>query len=189
MHPLIEEFFRPGGLLARVLPQYEARPQQQQMAQTILDGLRTGRHTAVEAGTGTGKSLACLLPAAIWAAETGRRAVIAPHTIQLQQQLVNKDVPLLLAALDGALDVQAALAKGRSHYLCQLKLENLARGSHHGVFRSPEDARQYRRVAEYVASHPEAGQADDLPFAVPHRVWEAVSVESGFLSRAQLPAL
>lgn len=187
MHPLIDEFFRPGGLLAQVLPQYEARPQQQEMAQAILDGLREGRHIAIEAGTGTGKSLACLLPAAIWTAETGKRAVIAPHTIQLQEQLVKKDVPLLLSALAGSLDVQAALAKGRSHYLCQLKLANLARGSHHGIFRTPEDARHYRRVAEFVAAHPEAGQDDDLPFAVPYRVWEAVSVESGFCPGRNCP--
>lgn len=170
-----------------MLPQYEARPQQQEMAQAILDGLRAGRHTAVEAGTGTGKSLACLLPAAIWAAETGKRAVIAPHTIQLQEQLVNKDVPLLLAALSGKLDVQPALAKGRSHYLCQLKLANLERGAHHGVFRSPDDARQYRRLAEFIASRPDAGQDDDVPFAVPHRVWEAVSVESGFCPGRNCP--
>ncbi|MBW1688705.1 MAG: ATP-dependent DNA helicase, partial [Deltaproteobacteria bacterium] len=109
-------FFGPDGLLARALPGYEERPSQQRLAESVAGVLRDGGLLLAEAGTGTGKTLAYLLPAA----ELGRRVVISTGTKNLQEQLLAKDIPLLARALGRELSV--AVMKGRGNYLCQLRL-------------------------------------------------------------------
>ena len=90
-----ERFFGAGGLLASVLAGYENRPSQQELSERIEETLRDGGVLLAEAGTGTGKTLAYLLPAI----ELGRRVVVSTGTKNLQEQLINKDIPLLAAAL------------------------------------------------------------------------------------------
>ncbi|MBX3050011.1 MAG: DEAD/DEAH box helicase family protein [Caldilineaceae bacterium] len=112
--------------------QYETRRGQVEMAQLVLDAFTAGRHRMIEAGTGTGKSMAYLLPAALWATAHNRRAVIATNTIPLQEQLLEKEIPRLagvLAEADPALPpLRAALLKGRQNYLCTQRLEQWQRG-------------------------------------------------------------
>ena len=91
------------------------------MAEAIAAGLAAGRHVAVQAGTGTGKSLAYLVPAAV----SSHRVVVATATKALQDQLANKDLPLVAAGLDRPLD--CAVLKGRSNYLCRQRLAELER--------------------------------------------------------------
>ncbi len=112
----LETLFEEGGAIAARLPGYETRREQLQMMRAVGDGLSGGIHLVVEAGTGVGKSLAYLVPAAHFAVANGERVVISTNTRNLQDQLFQKDVPFL----DGALDVpfSAALLKGRSNYLC-----------------------------------------------------------------------
>src|SRR5579875_2792704 len=110
----IDEIFGPGGAIERALPGFESRPGQVQMAQLIERGFLEGLHTLVEAGTGVGKSLAYVVPAL----RSGKKVVLSTGTIALQEQLVRKDIPLVLSALDVPLRV--TLLKGRSHYLCRL---------------------------------------------------------------------
>lgn len=109
----------PGSPLAERLAPFEPRPGQAEMLAAVGRALASGRHLVVEAGTGTGKSMAYLLPALAWARRQGRRVVVATRTVNLQEQLVGKDLPMIRQS--GALEADVALLKGRSHYAC-LKL-------------------------------------------------------------------
>ncbi len=113
---LIGSLIKPGGNFAKQFDGFEYRPQQAEMMDAVIDAFNTGDHVLIEAGTGTGKSVAYLLPAAFWAAENGRRVVVSTNTINLQDQLINKDIPELRRALP--FELQAAVRKGRGNYLC-----------------------------------------------------------------------
>ena len=124
----IDAAFASDGPLARQLDgHYETRRGQVEMAHLVLDAFHTGRHRMIEAGTGTGKSMAYLLPAALWAASHNQRAVIATNTIPLQEQLLDQEIPRvagLLAEIAPDLPpLAAALLKGRQNYLCTRRLE------------------------------------------------------------------
>ena len=109
-----------SGPLAQVLPAYEYRPQQVHMLREVAHALNEGFHLLVEAGTGTGKSLAYLVPAALFAHTNGERVVISTHTINLQDQLFRKDLPVLQKAL--SFPIYATVLKGRGNYLCARRL-------------------------------------------------------------------
>src|SRR6266542_6467338 len=94
----VEEIFSPTGLLSRA-KNFEYRPQQQQMAVAVARALQNKAHLVVEAGTGVGKSLAYLIPAALFAVASRKKAVVCTHTINLQEQLVEKDLPMLAKIL------------------------------------------------------------------------------------------
>ncbi len=121
----LTELLEEGGELARVFPQYEYRPQQVHMMREVAHALNEGRHLLVEAGTGTGKSLAYLLPAVTFAHTNKERIVIATHTINLQDQLFRKDLPLLQEIVP--FDFYATTLKGRSNYLCVRRLHEFIR--------------------------------------------------------------
>src|SRR5437762_13497942 len=108
----MHDAFAPGGALARALPEFEARREQAALAAAVERALATGEHLVAEAGTGTGKSLAYLLPAL----ESGRRVVVATATKALQEQLLAKEVPAAARALGREVDV--AVLKGRQNYVC-----------------------------------------------------------------------
>ena len=121
----IDSFFAPAGPLAHHFgPLYETRSGQVQMAQQVLRAFNQGDHMLLEAGTGTGKSLAYLAPTALWSVVNQRRVVIATNTITLQEQLLEKDLPQLQAALQAAGQPlpNIALLKGRNNYLCTRRL-------------------------------------------------------------------
>ena len=133
----VEAFFGPHGPLGRAFPDYEARPQQVEMSSAVARAFNEGGTLMVEAGTGTGKSLAYLVPAARFAAERGQRVVVSTNTINLQDQLYFKDIPGLQHVTDAAVirhvpgvDAQpftAALLKGRGNYLCLRRFNALRR--------------------------------------------------------------
>src|SRR5438270_6483785 len=108
--------FAPGGALAQALPAFEPRREQAALAAAVELALDTGEHLLAEAGTGTGKSLAYLIPAL----ESGRRVIVATATKALQQQLLGNDVPVAAAALGRELRV--AVLKGRQNFLCRKSL-------------------------------------------------------------------
>ncbi|HST53540.1 MAG TPA: ATP-dependent DNA helicase [Pyrinomonadaceae bacterium] len=112
----MEEIFGPGGLIARAHPEYEHRPGQIQMAAAVLRAFEERRHLIVEAGTGTGKTLAYLVPAIAAAAARGGRVVISTGTKNLQEQLMEKDIPFLQRVLPRKFT--AAYMKGRGNYVC-----------------------------------------------------------------------
>ena len=116
--PTLHEFFSPGGILARSPLPYEYRPGQLEMAKAVERALAERRHLIVEAGTGTGKTLAYLLPAL----RTGQRVIISTGTKALQDQLYFRDVPFLESLLG---ELRVCYMKGRANYLCRHKLVTL----------------------------------------------------------------
>uniref|UniRef100_A0A7C2IPH7 Helicase ATP-binding domain-containing protein n=1 Tax=Ammonifex degensii TaxID=42838 RepID=A0A7C2IPH7_9THEO len=116
-------FFGPAGRLAFILPSYEHRAQQEEMAAAVSGALADGACLLVEAGTGIGKSLAYLVPVVLAALASGQRALISTHTVNLQEQLLRKDIPVVKTAL--GTDFRAVLVKGRQHYLCLRRWERL----------------------------------------------------------------
>ncbi|HHV78192.1 MAG TPA: DEAD/DEAH box helicase [Firmicutes bacterium] len=113
----IEGLLGPNGAALKVIPGFEFRPGQLQMAYLVLEAFSEARHMVIEAGTGSGKSLAYLVPAALWALRTGKKVVVATHTINLQEQLITKDIPMVEKLIRQRLN--AAVVKGRSNYLCK----------------------------------------------------------------------
>src|SRR5207302_2002171 len=122
-HSTLYQFFAPGGVLAGTHPAYEFRRGQLQMAQAVEQALEEKRHLIVEAGTGTGKTLAYLMPVI----RSGKRVIISTGTKNLQEQLFYKDVPFLEQALygDASRRLNACYMKGRNNYLCRKKLYDL----------------------------------------------------------------
>ncbi len=122
---LVAQHLAPDGPLAAVLPGYEARQEQAVMAQLVADALNTTGQLLVEAGTGTGKSLAYLLPAAMRAVANQQRVVISTATTTLQDQLFEHDVPLVQSGFGSSPPLRAAVLKGRSNYLCLRRWQTL----------------------------------------------------------------
>ncbi|HEX4809515.1 MAG TPA: DEAD/DEAH box helicase, partial [Bryobacteraceae bacterium] len=141
----VRSFFRRNGLLSRFHPHYEFRPGQLEMAEAVESALTEGRHLIVEAGTGTGKTLAYLVPAIL----SGKRVVISTGTKNLQEQLYFKDVPFLQTLFEKPLSV--CYMKGRSNYLCRQKLYDAEREPILSGFEEMNDFRMIRdweRVTE-----------------------------------------
>jgi len=161
----IEDVFAPDGAIARALPGFEARPGQVRMSQLIERGFLEATHTIVEAGTGVGKSLAYLVPAL----RSGKKVVVSTATIALQEQLVRKDIPLVIAAL--GVPARVELLKGRNHYLCVAKLDRL---------------RTERLIAQSGtmeamwdwADRTTTGDRGELSFAPPALEWEALDADA-----------
>src|SRR3954447_22045938 len=125
---VLHDILGPDGAIARRLGEkYEHRPQQLEMASAVHDALASEQHLLVEAGTGVGKSFAYLLPAIDYAVKQKKRIVISTHTINLQEQLIEKDIPLLQSVYPD--EFTAVLVKGRSNYLCKRRLKQASRRS------------------------------------------------------------
>ncbi|HZK83734.1 MAG TPA: helicase C-terminal domain-containing protein [Desulfosporosinus sp.] len=118
----IVDSFSPGGILERELDGYESRLGQVKMAKLIAEGLTSSQHVVVEAGTGTGKSFAYLIPCLWSAKKTGKKVVVATHTIPLQEQLQKKDIPILKTVLP--FDFKVSVLKGKSNYCCLKRLQS-----------------------------------------------------------------
>ncbi|MEW6094569.1 MAG: helicase C-terminal domain-containing protein [Chloroflexota bacterium] len=114
-----------GGPFSQYFEAYEHRPEQVEMLRAVANALSIGQHLMVEAGTGVGKSFAYLVPAAMFALQNNTRVVVSTNTINLQDQLIKKDIPDLCSAL--GLDLRAAVLKGRSNYLCPRRFELMRR--------------------------------------------------------------
>ena len=137
--PSLYQFFGPGGLLAKVHPAYEFRRGQLQMAEAVEQALEERRHLIVEAGTGTGKTLAYLLPVI----RSGKRVIISTGTKNLQEQLYLKDVPFLEAQLG---ELRVCYMKGRGNYLCRKKLYDL---TDQPVLTGLEEINHFRIISDW----------------------------------------
>lgn len=151
----VRRIFEPDGLLA-VARNFEYRPEQQQMAVAVARALSQGEHLVVEAGTGVGKSLAYLVPAILFALEHEKKAVISTYTINLQEQLVYKDIPILQKILP--VEFEVALWKGRQNYLCPRRLERAMQSSG-DLFTSPEQE-ELKRIWEWSKTTKDGSLAD-----------------------------
>lgn len=177
--------FKTNGTLSQKLPGFEPRPGQIDMAREVSTALNEARVTVVEAGTGTGKSLAYVIPAMLWAKENKRRVVVATKTIALQEQLVHKDIPLAQRVIDDA--PRAALVKGRQNFVCLRKMNDL-RSNQMSLFSEEEEGLkgEIERLAQWVDAN-ESGDKADLPFQPSHEAWEALRSDSDMCQGIKCP--
>ncbi|HUB66457.1 MAG TPA: helicase C-terminal domain-containing protein [Candidatus Methylacidiphilales bacterium] len=163
--------FGPGGLLAKSRD-FEYRPQQQAMAAAVARACRDRSHLITEAGTGVGKSLAYLVPAVFHALAENRKALVSTHTINLQEQLFYKDIPLVQKLLPEPF--KAVLLKGRQNYLCPRRLERAM--SHGGELFASREQEEMKRIWEW-SHRTRDGTLSDLDPAPDPQVWLQVCSE------------
>jgi ATP-dependent DNA helicase DinG len=152
-------------------PQFEYRSQQQHMAELVAGALEKNRALIVEAATGVGKSLAYLLPAATFALEQKRKAIICTHTINLQEQLIHKDIPIVKKVVG---DFHAELLKGRNNYLCPTRLKSAF--SQTGDLFSSSEAAELQLIEEWHRENPTA-TLSEMDFTPGARLWSMVRSE------------
>src|ERR1700756_3896849 len=168
----IRGFFSENGPLSKA-KNFEFRSQQQEMAARVAQALQEEQHLIVEAGTGVGKSLGYLVPAVLFALERHKKAIVSTHTINLQEQLLHKDIPILKKVLP--FEFEAALMKGRQNYLCPRRLERALQSSKE-LFTGPEGV-ELQRLAEW-ASTTRDGSLSDLSVEPDPKVWTQVCSEA-----------
>ncbi|MFT5686339.1 MAG: ATP-dependent DNA helicase DinG, partial [Myxococcota bacterium] len=162
-------------LMPRTMPGYESRDAQVDMALRVAETLNVGNISVTEAGTGTGKSLAYLVPATLWALKNESRVAVATFTINLQSQLVTSDIPVMQRA---GLEFRYALLKGRSNYICRRRLkEEAARENTDPLI---------ARIAKW-ADHAEEGSRSDMAFPVEEDTWDLVASDHDQTLRARCP--
>jgi ATP-dependent DNA helicase DinG len=171
----------PRGGVARALRLHEDRPSQRDMAAYVADVYNEGGVALLEAGTGVGKSFAYLVPAILWALQNDERTVVSTNTINLQEQLVGKDLPLLARALgsDGR-PVRFALLKGWRNYVCLSRLQQ-ARGQL-GTLLEPDRQDELEAVAQWARATSD-GSRSDLAFTPSDEVWDEVAAEPDLCTR------
>lgn len=175
---LVVELLGPGGVVSEAFSSYEHRPQQLEMAGSVAAAFNQGSHLFMEAGTGTGKSLAYLVPAMAWAKRNGEKVAIATHTINLQEQLWEKDIPFLQEALQGTKleGLTAALVKGRSNYICLRKWQEAAMAV--SFVTTPEERSFHIRTAAWLAQTDTGDKSElNLPLG-DERLWQTVLSET-----------
>lgn len=177
---MTDRFFEPGGLLEQHCAandiNFELRPQQQKMARAVADAGGFGHHLSVEAGTGVGKSFAYLVPQILTALEHDTRCVIATYTITLQEQLMQKDIPFVREVL--GIDFKAVMVKGRSNYLCLLRLQRARRTS--GDLFDSSRSQQLDHIYTLAQSKKMGdGSYQELEEQPDHEVWGAICAEYG----------
>ena len=166
--PSLHEFFAPGGILAQSPLPYEYRPGQLEMAKAVERALAERRHLIVEAGTGTGKTLAYLLPAL----RTGQRVIISTGTKALQDQLYFRDVPFLETLLG---DLHVCYMKGRANYLCRHKLVSLR---NQPILSGLEEIDQYRQIAEWEQTTETGDRAELSGMPESSALWSKLDARS-----------
>lgn len=174
----MEEIFGPSGLLARKHPDYEYRPGQVAMATAVDDALRSRRNLIVEAGTGTGKTLAYLVPAIA----SGQRVIVSTGTKNLQEQLFTKDIPFLQSVLPRKF--KATYLKGRSNYLCLLRL---GRAEMNPILEGMDDLRNFDEIRKW-SHQTEVGDRAELSH-LPENVgfWRHIDARSDICIGAKCP--
>src|SRR5256886_3743969 len=178
----MEEVFGPGGLIAKAHPEYEHRPGQIDMAEAVLRAFEQKHHLIVEAGTGTGKTLAYLVPAIAAACGSGARVVISTGTKNLQEQLMDKDIPFLQETLPAKF--RAAVMKGRNNYAC---LHRIKRAESMPVLEGLDQIDQFDEVFRWVAKTESGDRAElsNLPENLPF--WRHIDARSDTCLGQQCP--
>lgn len=170
-----------GGAFARSIPGFAARAAQTEMLRAVVTAFNDDGIVAAEAGTGVGKSFAYLVPAVVWATTNRERVVISTATITLQQQLVDRDIPAVAAAL--ALDVRVALVKGRGNYLCWRRLRE---AGEEAELIDDDDADWLAPIVAWAETSP-TGARNDTPEHLRDDRWNRINSEADTCSAARCP--
>ncbi len=168
---VLAKLLLPAGRLSQIYPGYEERDAQVEMLEAVCAGFNNSTIALVEAGTGVGKSLAYLIPALDWVVKNRERVVISTATINLQQQLIEKDIPLVMKILEQRPKV--ALVKGRGNYLCRFRLTEAR--EEHDLFHDTDT--ELEAIYEWSLST-QSGSRDDLSVYPSNEVWSLVCSEA-----------
>ena len=169
----LTEILSENGAFSQHYEKFEPREQQIEMMQTVCEAFSQGHHTLIEAGTGTGKSFAYLLPAFQWAIQNGERVVISTNTINLQDQLINKDIPELEEILET--DLRATVQKGRGNYLCPRRFINMLSRT----AATPEEMRVLGKVMVWLYENGTGDRGDlNVNGPIEGEVWGRISAEN-----------
>lgn len=170
------------GVLARSLKGFESRPEQLRMVEAIADAFNRPGLALIEAGTGTGKSLSYLIPSIYWAARNKERVAISTNTINLQEQLIYKDIPFLQSVLP--VPFKAVLVKGRHNYICLQKVDHLQKEGEYLI--ETEERADLKILCDWAARTSDGSRADlgILPRA---STWEKVTCDSDQCTRIKCP--
>ena len=179
--PSLANLLGPKGPVAQKLSGYEQRPQQAQMVLAVVQALNENKIATIEAGTGTGKTLAYLAPAIHWALQNKERVVVSTNTINLQEQLIKKDIPFLQSSL--AQPFTAVLVKGRGNYAC---LRKVAEIESEFDLSEDEDREELQALIAWAKTSKEGSKAD-LSYIPQDLVWEKIGAESDTCTRSRCP--
>ena len=168
----LSSILEPGGEFSKYFKNFEYRTQQVDMLRSVSSAFTNQNHLMVEAGTGTGKSFAYLIPAAFWALQNNHRVLISTNTIALQDQLINKDIPDLCSALD--IPLRSVVIKGRANYLCPRRLETFR-------FRGPENKEEMRVISKILVWLHLGGDGDrtrvNLNNPMEREIWQKLNAD------------
>lgn len=167
--------------LKKSLSSFELRPQQHEMMEVVAEAFNENALALIEAPTGVGKTLAYLIPAVKWALQNKERVVVSTRTINLQEQIIEKDIPLLQQVIEEPFT--AVLVKGRANYVCKRRLDRAL--SESALFDDDERERKQLKEIAAWAEHTKDGSTADLSFVPPRELWEKVCSEADTCTNAQ----
>ena len=176
----IEALLKPGGVISSKLKGFEDRPQQLDMIDYTCQAFNQGKISIIEAGTGTGKTMAYLLPAIHWAHQNKERIVISTNTINLQEQLIKKDIPFLQKTID--IPFEAVLVKGRSNYVCMRKVAEIE--SDIDVIAEDSEKSELQSLVGWAKDSKDGSKAD-LSYIPSNNIWEKIASESDTCTRSK----
>ncbi|MCF6150009.1 MAG: DEAD/DEAH box helicase family protein [Candidatus Kuenenia sp.] len=169
---VLSQFFQTGGILSDSIPGYEYRESQVEMLTSVSNAFNNDKIATIEAGTGTGKSLAYLLPAIFWSIKNKERIVVSTNTINLQEQLIYKDIPML--RIENVPGFKSVLVKGRNNYVCLRKAQNLKIEGN--SFVGEKEKNQLANILSWVEQTKD-GSKSDLGFIPDDDIWEMIQSE------------
>lgn len=169
------------GSLSKIIKGFEPREQQQKMMLNIIEAFNENQIALIEAGTGTGKSIAYLIPAILWAVQKKERSIISTHTITLQEQLLLKDIPLVAKALN--VTIKAVLVKGMRNYACLRKIEETRTEQ---LFLPPKEAEEFSKIDAW-SHNTNDGSKSSLPFEPSGHIWDKVCAENDTCNKNECP--
>ena len=167
----VSELISYGGALEKLSDTFEQRDSQIELLQKICQAFNEDKIGVFEAGTGVGKSFAYLIPSILWAANNHERVIISTGTINLQQQIFNKDLPL--AEKITGKKVKAVLMKGRQNFICRRRFKDVTKEN--DLFSDEQNS--IKQISEWLEST-ESGNKTDLPFMVQESLWQRINSES-----------
>lgn len=181
----IDNFFGENGEIHKKFSGFEIRDEQYEMSKAVEEILNDNRKLIVEAGTGTGKTIAYLLPSLVYAIENGLKLIVSTNTINLQEQLINKDIPLIEKIIDR--EFRYVIVKGRGNYLCKRKLYNI------DTIENEKDSQDektekiiVRNLAEWDADT-KNGDRSELNYEISYKIWEQVNCEADMCTGVRCP--
>ena len=182
----VDEYFGENGAIHKNFGKFEVRREQYEMAKFIENSMNENKKLIVEAGTGTGKTIAYLLPTLLYAIENNLKVIVSTNTINLQEQLINKDIPLLKKIIDEDFNYQ--IVKGRGNYLCKRKLYNI------DVTEKETDTEEektekniIRNLIDWDKNVTRTGDRNELKYEISNSIWEKVNSEADMCKGVKCP--